>query len=367
MTAPGTLGHELGRVFAPPGACVWGLLCTVPETQGHLCPVCSTSAHSTCTYTNVCAFAESQRARNSGADPASAELQYTVAVEEADTPGCPVCRNLPSLAAVVCRVSGSAGAGCGGSGATSVRTRATTSTSVPSETPSRRTRASSKTAPDALEQVASGRKRTAERHAWGAKGMGRDDGVAPDDNPDSCALGTVALANPEPTEQVASGRKRGASPPRHGRGAKRVGRDDGVAPDDNTDSCVLGTVALANPEPTTTAAPMTESTTAAPMTESSETVATPPFDYGQQTMNITDLGAAVPPRATVSDSITFVSAGAKTAEGTGTTASDTGLSAAGTCTSRSSTLLVFDNLRALLLEVVICCVYTRFVRVLTGF
>ena len=260
---------------------MWGPLCTVPETQGHFCEQCATCAHSTCTYTNVCAFAESERARNSGADPASVELQYASAVEAADTPGCPVCRDLPSVQhsifqqggreAVVFRISGNAGAGCGGSGAKSVRTRARTSTSVRSETPSRRTRASSKTAPDALEQVASGQERT-------------------------------------------------ASPPRHARGAKRLGRDDGVAPDDNTDSCALGTVALANPEPTTTAAPMTES---------SETVATPPFDYGQQTMNITDLGAAVPPRATVSDSITFVSAGAKTAEGTGTTASDTGLSAAG--------------------------------------
>ena len=64
-------------MFAPPGACVWGSHCRVPETQGHFCPVCSTSAHSTCTYTNVCAFAESQRARNSGADPASAELLGT--------------------------------------------------------------------------------------------------------------------------------------------------------------------------------------------------------------------------------------------------------------------------------------------------
>ena len=271
----------------------------VPETQGHLCPVCSTSAHSTCTYTNVCAFAESQRARNSGADPASAELQYTVAVEEADTPGCPVCRNLPSLAAVVCRVSG-AGAGCGGSGARSVRTRATTSTSVPSGTPSRRTRASNKPAFDALGQVASGRKR------------------------------------------------------------KRTGLDDGV---DITDSFALGTVALANPEPTTTSAPTTESTTAEPLTGSSETVATPPFDYDN-----TNLGAAVPPCAPVSeDSIPFVSAGATTADGTGKTDSDPGLSAAGACTSRSSTLSVFDNLRALLLKVVICCGCARFVRVLTGF
>ena len=283
-------------MFAPPGACVWESLCRVPETQGHLCPVCSTSAHSTCTYTNVCAFAESQRARNSGADPASAELQYTVAVEEADTPGCPVCRNLPSLAAVVCRVSGSAGAGCGGSGARSVRTRATTSTSVPSGTPSRRTRASNKPAFDALGQVASGRKR------------------------------------------------------------KRTGLDDGV-------SFVLGPVALANPEPTTTSAPTTESTTAEPLTGSSETVATPPFDYDN-----TNLGAAVPPCAPVSeDSIPFVSAGATTADGTGKTASDPGLSAAGSCTSRSSTLSVFDNLRALLLKVVICCGCGRFVRVLTGF
>ena len=280
-------------MFAPPGACVWGSHCRVPETQGHFCPVCSTSAHSTCTYTNVCAFAESQRARNSGADPASAELQYTVAVEEADTPGCPVCRNLPSLAAVVCRVSGSAGAGCGGSGARSVRTRATTSTSVPSGTPCRRTRASNKTVFDALGQVASGRKR------------------------------------------------------------KRTGLDDGV---DITDSFALRTVALANPEPTTTSAPTTESTTAEPLTGSSETVATPPFDYDN-----TNLGAAVPPCAPVSeDSIPFVSAGATTADGTGKTASDTGLSAAGACTSRSSTLSVFDNLRALLLKVVICCGCARF-------
>ncbi len=238
----------------------------------------------------MCAFAESQRARNSGADPASAELQYTVAVEEADTPGCPVCRNLPSLSAVVCRVSGSAGAGCGGSGARSVRTRATTSTSVPSGTPSRSTRASNKPAFDALGQVASGRKR------------------------------------------------------------KRT-------------SFALGTVALANPEPTTTSAPTTESTTAEPLTGSSETVATPPFDYDN-----TNLGAAVPPCAPVSeDSISFVSAGAKTTNGTGKTSSDTGLSAAGACTSRSSTLSVFDNLRALLMKVVICCGCARFVRVLTGF
>ena len=27
MTAQGTLGHELARMFAPPGACVWGQLC----------------------------------------------------------------------------------------------------------------------------------------------------------------------------------------------------------------------------------------------------------------------------------------------------------------------------------------------------
>ena len=133
-----------------------------------------------------------------------------------------------------------------------------------------------------------------------------------------------------------------------------MGRDDGVAPDDNTESCAFGTVALANPEPTTTAAPMTES---------SETVATPPF-YSDNT----DLGAAVPPRETVStDSISFVSTGTKTTDGTGKTASDTGASAARACTSRSSTLLVFDNLRALLLEVVICFVYTRVVRVLTRF
>ncbi len=101
------------------------------------------------------------------------------------------------------------------------------------------------------------------------------------------------------------------------------------------------------PEPPTTAAPISEPPAA--MTES-----TPPF-YSVNT----DLGAAVPPRGTVStDSTSFVSAGAKTADDTGETASDTGASAAG---------LVFDNLRALLLEVVICCVYTRVVRVLKRF
>ena len=158
---------------------------------------------------------------------------------------------------------------------------------------------------------------------------------------------TRASSNTAP--QVASGRKR-----------KRTGLDDGV---DITDSFVLGTVALANPEPTTTSAPTTESTTAEPLTGSSETVATPPFDYDN-----TNLGAAVPPCAPVSeDSIPFVSAGATTADGTGKTASDPGLSAAGACTSRSSTLSVFDNLRALLLKVVICCGCGRFVRVLTGF
>jgi hypothetical protein len=290
-------------MFAPPGACVWGQLCRVPATQGHFCEQCATCAHSTCTYTNVCAFAESQRARNTGEDPASVERQNASDVEAADTPGCPVCRNLPSvqnsilqqggIEAVVRRISGNfTGAGCGGSGATSVRTRETTSTSVQSGTPSRRRRVSSKLVTDALE------------HA------------------------------------VTSGRKRTTSTPRRARDAKRMCVDDGVAPDDNAVISALEPVPPANPEPTTTAAPMTES---------SDTVATPPFDHDN-----TDLGAAVPPRETVSkDSITFVSAVAKTADGTGSTANDTGLSPAGTCTSRSSTSLVFDDLRSLLLEVVI--------------
>ena len=136
-----------------------------------------------------------------------------------------------------------------------------------------------------------------------------------------------------------------------------------ATPDRTTTSTRAGTrtvkrtrVVVNVPEPPSTAAPISEPPAA--MTES-----TPPF-YSDNT----DLGAAVPPRVTVStDSTSFVSGGAKTADGTGKTASDTGASAAGACTSRSSTLLVFDNLRALLLEVVICCVYTRFVRVLTGF
>jgi hypothetical protein len=302
-------------MFAPPGACVWGPLCRVPATQGHFCQQCATCSHSACTYTNVCAFAESQRARNAGEDSASVELQYASAVETADTPGCPVCRNLPSvqnsifeqggLQAVVRRISGEdfAGAGCGGSGATSVRTRATTSTSVQSGTPSRRRRVSSKSVPDALEHAV--------EHA------------------------------------VTSGRKRTTSTPSRARGAKRMCLDNGVAPDDNAVVSAREPVPPASPEP---------NTTTAPVKEPNDTVATPPFDHDNK-----DLGAAEPPRATVSkDSITFVSVVAKTANGTG-------LSPAGACTSRPSTSLVFDNLRSLLLEVIICCGYARFVRVLTGF
>jgi hypothetical protein len=214
------------------------------------------------------------------------------------------------IEAVVCRISGNlAVAGCGGSGATNVRTRATTSTSVQSGTPSRRRRASNKPGTDALE------------HA------------------------------------VTSGRKRTTSTPRRAgaRDAKRMCLGDGVAPvtleDDNADisspALTLEPVPPANAEP---------NTAAAPMTESRDAVATPPFDHGK-----TDLSAAVPPRETVSkDSTTLVSSVARAAD-------DTGLSPAGTCTSRSSSSLVFDNLRELLLRVVICCGYARFVRVLTGF
>ena len=41
MTAQGTLGHELARMFAPPGACVWGQLCMY---------VCSGMANSPCNW-----------------------------------------------------------------------------------------------------------------------------------------------------------------------------------------------------------------------------------------------------------------------------------------------------------------------------
>ena len=84
-------------------------------------------------------------------------------------------------------------------------------------------------------------------------------------------------------------------------------------------------------------------------------------------MPVTRLRARRLNRADALGSLTRPAAGATTADGTGKTASDPGLSAAGSCTSRSSTLSVFDNLRALLLKVVICCGCGRFVRVLTGF
>ena len=41
MTAQGTLGHELARMFAPPGACVWGQLCMY---------VCTGIANSPCSW-----------------------------------------------------------------------------------------------------------------------------------------------------------------------------------------------------------------------------------------------------------------------------------------------------------------------------
>jgi hypothetical protein len=41
MTEQGTLGHELARMFAPPGACVWGQLCMY---------VCTGMANSPCSW-----------------------------------------------------------------------------------------------------------------------------------------------------------------------------------------------------------------------------------------------------------------------------------------------------------------------------
>ena len=98
-----TTGSRPGRswqgMFAPPGSCVWGPRCTVPATHGHFCLKCSTCTHSTCTYTNVCAFADAQRqrAQTTGQDPATVEGQYASDVEAADAPGCPVCRNVESV------------------------------------------------------------------------------------------------------------------------------------------------------------------------------------------------------------------------------------------------------------------------------
>ena len=47
MTPEGTLGHELARMFAPPGACVWGQLCMY---------VCTGIANSPCSWCagNMC-------------------------------------------------------------------------------------------------------------------------------------------------------------------------------------------------------------------------------------------------------------------------------------------------------------------------
>ena len=305
---------------AAAGACVWGPGCRVPRTHGHWCTRCELSAHTACTYRNVMAFAT--RHRGTGAD---GERQYARAVETADVPGCPLCLELPGVAysvqkqgglqTVVARISrdnaNATVSGGGGSGGADV------ATSVESATPSRRTRSN---------PSGSGRKCASTSTRAGAKRPRLDEGDIPRD--------PVPLATPDraTTSTRASTRT-----------VKRT------------------RVVVNVPEPPTTAAPMSEPPAA--MTESSETVATPPFDSDN-----TDLGAAVPPRETVStDSTSFVSAGAKTAGGTGKTASDTGASAAGACTSRSSALLVFGNLQALLLEVVICCVYTRVVRVLTWF
>jgi hypothetical protein len=305
---------------AAAGPCMWGPGCHVPDTHGHWCTRCELSAHTACTYRNVMAFAT--RHRGTGAD---GERQYARAVETADVPGCPLCLELPGVAysvqkqgglqTVVARISrdnaNATVSGGGGSGGADV------ATSVESATPSRRTRSN---------PSGSGRKCASTSTRAGAKRPRLDEANTPGD--------PVVLATPDRTTTSTCASTR---PVKRTRGVVNV------------------------PEPPTTAAPMSEPPAA--MTESSETVATPPFDSDN-----TDLGAAVPPRETVStDSTSFVSAGAKTAGGTGKTASDTGASAAGACTSRSSALLVFGNLQALLLEVVICCVYTRVVRVLTRF
>ena len=266
------------------------------------------------------------RHRGTGAD---GERQYARAVETADVPGCPLCLELPGVAysvqkqgglqTVVARISrdnaNATVSGGGGSGGADV------ATSVESATPSRRARSK-----PLAGTSGSGRKCASTSTRAGAKRPRLDEGDTPGD--------PVFLATPDRTT---TSTRAGTRPVKRTRGAVNV------------------------PEPPTTAAPISEPPAA--MTESSETVATPPFDSDN-----TDLGAAVPPRETVStDSTSFVSGGAKTAGGTGKTASDTGASAAGACTSRSSALLVFGNLQALLLEVVICCVYTRVVRVLTWF
>ena len=128
-------------MFAPAGPCVWGPRCRVPATQGHFCRRCATCSHSACTYANVRALDE----------------------EAPDTPGCPVCSNVPGvqdsilqqggIEAVVSRISGEVSR-CGASG--------TPSTPTQSDTPSRGRRVSKKPVTDALDTtVTSGRKRTA--------------------------------------------------------------------------------------------------------------------------------------------------------------------------------------------------------------
>ena len=234
---------------------------------------------------------------------ADGERQYARAVETADVPGCPLCLELPGVAYSVQEQGG-------------------------------------------LQTVVARISRdNANATVSGGGGSGGADVAT---SVESATPSRRTRSNPS-----GSGRKCASTSTRAG--AKRPRLDEAntpgdpvflATPDRTTTSTRAGTRTVKRtrgvvdvPEPPTTAAPISEPPAA--MTESSETVST--------------------------DSTSFVSGGAKTADGTGKTASDTGASATGACTSRSSTLLVFDNLQALLLEVVICCVYTRVVRVLTRF
>jgi hypothetical protein len=367
-------------MFAPPGACVWGPLCTVPATHGHFCPKCSTCTHSTCTYTDVCAFADAQRqrAQNTGQDPATVERQYASDVVAADAPGCPVCRNVQSvqisileqggIEAVVRRISGNlAVEGCGGSGATKVRTRATTSTPVQSGTPAKHARR--KTAsnqPGAVAPDLAGDARVSVN-------------ICRNHTPSTpnCAAGARDASNQPGADALEhagdavllgkSGRKRTTSTPRRAgaRDAKRMCLGDGVAPTTlEHGSADISAPALAR-EPVSTATNTKPNTAAVPRAEfkGRDAVTAPPLDHGSADMTAP---MPAPPRETVSEASnaepknTLVPTVAKAAE-------DKGLSPAGTSTSRSSSLFVFDDLRALLLQVVICCGYARFLACFHGF
>lgn len=244
------------------------------------------------------------RHRGTGAD---GERQYARAVETADVPGCPLCLELPGVAYSVQEQGG-------------------------------------------LQTVVA---RISRENANATVSGGGDSGGADVATSVESATPSRRTRSKPRAGTSGSGQKCASTSTRAG--VKRLRLDEGdtpgdpvllATPDRTTTSTRAGTRTVKRtrgvvnvPEPPTTAAPISEPPAA--MTESSGTVST--------------------------DSTSFVSTGAKTADGTGKTASDTGASATGACTSRSSTLLVFDNLRALLLEVVICCVYTRVVRVLTRF